>query len=436
MRQLQPNLANKYTFGSLLTNPLYLVLFIRDLYCHQKIAEAISFLVWELFHRLKLFKKTDYLTFEQENIIDTRSNTIFQGSGEWESNEILFFNSELKVERILKGWRNIFVWTEEASDKRTYWGNFLSDPNKLYKQDLEETKLPMLIAEFKNEINYVFISSENTIFVCTKGTIYCSNNNGKYFHESLKLSNEDSYILPTGITETPFKTIVIGEYGSIWDYEKGRWLKLPYLYYTNDRGITWRKIDFLLKQGINKHIHIIKYCKLLNSLILTDGDNKKKLWVSEPILSEDLEKIRWNLFNRFHIEMGGHTSILEEDKRILFGTDYLGGTNFILETNDLRKMKKQIIPDPYRRSMIESMTKIRIATNEQILINIKSSVFNSKCLVMYTVNGGETWNKYIEYDGSLFIITFCCSSNKEIAETYFNFSNIKDNTTNTYKISL
>jgi hypothetical protein len=134
--------------------------------------------------------------------------------------------------------------------------------------------------------------------------------------------------------------------------------------------------------------------------------------------------------------MGGHTSIIEEDKKLFFGTDYLGGTNFILETNDLRKMKKQIIPDPYRRSMVESMIKIRIATNEQMWVNIKSSVFNSKCLVMYTVNGRKTWNKYIEYNGSLFGITFCCSSNKEIAETYFNFSNVNNNTISTYKISL
>ena len=430
-QQPKINLASKYRFSSLLKNPLSLLPFFQDLYRHEKIAEAISFLMWELSHILKIFNQADYLVFAKN---DVPSKDKYIADRSHELGEIIFFEDRNKLDKTLDGWKNIFIHIDEISGKKIYYQSLSSDSRKLHKLDLSCSDRSEFIAIFDDEITCIFVSSKNTIFVCTKGTIYHSNDDGKSFQESLKLSNPKSWVLPlTGITETPFGTVIIGEYGSIWDKKRGRWLTIPYLYYTSSQGAAWKRMDFLVDRGINKHVHIIRYCKFLNKLILTDGDNKKKLWISEPIVSADLENIKWKLFNRFHWQMGGHTSMIESDGKIIFGTDYLGGTNFILETNDFKKMRKKIIPDPYRRSFVQSMTKIKTEDREQIWISLKSSRPNSKDSILYTDNVGKTWNKYIEYDGSLFSISFCCVSNIDLTELYFNIENLQDRSTHSYK---
>lgn len=303
MKQPKVNLANKYQFSSLLKNPFSWMPFLYDLYRHEKIVEAISFLIWELSHILKIFKESDYLIFKEANL-HSKDKNIFECFQDLSG--ILFLDDRIEIEEILDGWKNIFIHIDKINGKKVYYQSLLSDSRRLYKQDLSISESPCFMALFDDEITCIFVSSKNTVFVCTKGSVYHSNDEGKSFQESLKLSNPNSYILPfTGVTETPFNTIIIGEYGSVWDKQRGRWLKLPYLYYTSTEGEIWKRIDFLLKKGINKHVHIIRYCKFLNKLILTDGDNKKKLWVSDPILSDNLEKIKWKLFNRFHFEMGG-----------------------------------------------------------------------------------------------------------------------------------
>ena len=85
------------------------------------------------------------------------------------------------------------------------------------------------------------------------------------------------------MTELPDKTLIIGEYGNVW--ENNRWRKSAYLYFSVDMGETWEKSDFLIKKGANKHVHIVKYSKLLDKIFVADGDNKKKLWISDSINS-------------------------------------------------------------------------------------------------------------------------------------------------------
>jgi hypothetical protein len=97
--------------------------------------------------------------------------------------------------------------------------------------------------------------------------------------------------------------------------------------------------------------------------------------------------------------MGGHTSITESDGKILFGTDYMGGTNFILETTDCTKFCKKVIPDPYRRSPIMQLVQRRSKRGNEIWALLPYSTTGSRCLLMYTADRGESWNKVFEYSG-------------------------------------
>ncbi|MGI0016767.1 MAG: exo-alpha-sialidase, partial [Nitrososphaera sp.] len=236
-----------------------------------------------------------------------------------------------------------------------------------------------------------------------------------------------------GMTETPHRTLIIGEYGNVWD--KNGWRKLAYLYFSSDNGETWDKSDFLIKQGINKHVHLVKYSKLLNKLFVADGDNKKKLWVSDSVKSCDVKKLKMTPVNTFHIQMGGYTSIAETDDKLFFGTDYQGGTNFIVETTDGENFAQRIVPDPYRRSPINNMIQRKSKKANEIWAQLPFSTANTKCLIMYTVNGGRTWTKIIEYNGATHKVSFISSSHETTDEFYFSIEDSRNGDRVVYKIS-
>ena len=292
----------------------------------------------------------------------------------------------------------------------------------------------MLIKEFPKSIVSLFISSQQTIFVCVNGSVYKSLDSGSLFKKSLDLSSSESYFRRNyGMTETPDKTLLIGEYGNVWNQRT--WRNLAYLYFSSDNGETWELSDFLLKQGANKHVHLVWYSKLLNKLIVTDGDNKKRLWVSDSLNSIELNDPQWKLVNKFHIQMGGHTAIVESDGKILFGTDYMGGTNFLIESTDCEKFSKKIVPDPYRKSPIMQLLQRRSKKGIEIWALLPFCASNSRCLLMYTVDNGKSWNKVIEYSGITHGVQLIASSNEIPDALYLSLRDVKSNSRIVYKIA-
>ena len=234
------------------------------------------------------------------------------------------------------------------------------------------------------------------------------------------------------MTETPNKTLIIGEYGNVW--ERNGWRKIAYLYFSTDNGETWKKSGFLIKKGVNKHVHIIRYSQLLNKLLLADGDNYKKLWVSDSLESFDIDNPAWNPVNRFHIQMGGYTSVVECDGKIIFGTDYQGGTNFLVESTDGKKFTKKIVPDPYRRSPIDNMVPRKSKKGVEIWANLPYSTPNTKCLLMVSVDNGASWTKFIEYNRSTHTVWLISSSTETTDELYFSIEDDRNNQRAVYKI--
>jgi photosystem II stability/assembly factor-like uncharacterized protein len=285
-----------------------------------------------------------------------------------------------------------------------------------------------------DQIKSIYVSSQNTIFVCIPGSVYLSTDNGTSFKNTLELGSPVSFFRHNnGITETPDKTIIIVEYGNIWD-ENG-WRKLAYMYFSSDNGETWDRSDFLIAKGTNKHVHLAKYSKLLNKIFVADGDNKKKLWISDAVDSSNSKKPHWNLVNRFHIQMGGYTSVIENDEKIVFGTDYQGGTNFIVETTDGKKFTKRIVPDPYRKSPIDNMVQRRSKKGTEIWANLPYSQSGTKCLLMYTDDGGQSWNKVVEYSRSTHKAWLLNSSQDVSDVLYFSIEDSKNNERVVYSIA-
>jgi len=399
----------------------------QDVYKFGKFREIVSFAVWEVFHKLGLFPKKDYLIFNNREAI-TLENEKLAGL-EFDEKITQFFESRgLNATRCDHNWKLLYT-----NNKGEIFGCLYPDDCDLYKS-IDGGKSIIFVKRFQEDIKSIFISSQNTIFVCVKGSVYKSSDNGVSFKKTLDLGSPISFFrFNNAMTETPNKTLAIAEYGNI--YDKNGWKKLAYLYYSSDDGETWKKSDFLIRKGTNKHVHIVKYSRLLNKLMMADGDNYKKLWLSDSLDVSDAENPNWKPVNRFHIQMGGYTSVVESDGRIFFGTDYQGGTNFIVESTDGQKFTKKIVPDPYRRSPIDNMVLRKSKKGNEIWANLPFSTPNTKCLLMYTADHGESWNKVLEYNRSTHTVWLVSSSN-EIADTlYFSVEDSKNNTRVVYKLA-
>jgi hypothetical protein len=399
----------------------------QDVYKFGKFREIVSFAVWEIYHKLGLFPKKDYLIYNNREAI-TLENERLAGP-EFDEKATQFFRiREQSAMKCDHNWKLLYI-----NNNGEIFGCLYPEDSDLYKST-DGGKSIIFVKRFQEDIKSIFISSQNTIFVCVKGSVYKSSDNGVSFKKTLDLGSPISFFrFNNAMTETPNKTLVIAEYGNI--YDKNGWRKLAYLYYSSDDGETWKTSDFLIQKGTNKHVHIVKYSRLLNRLMMADGDNYKKLWLSDPLDASDPENPNWKPVNRFHIQMGGYTSVVESDGRIFFGTDYQGGTNFIVETTDGKKFTKKIIPDPYRRSPIDNMVLRKSKAGEEIWANLPFSTPNTKCLLMYTVDNGKSWNKVFEYNRSTHTVWLINSSTQISDELYFSVEDLRSKDRVVYRIA-
>jgi photosystem II stability/assembly factor-like uncharacterized protein len=266
-----------------------------------------------------------------------------------------------------------------------------------------------MVLRFPARIRSVFVSSQDTVFVGAGGAVYRSTDGGTTFGKALDLGSPESFFRHNnGMTETSDGTLIIGEYGNVW--ESNGWRNLASLYFSEDNGETWARSDFLKEEGINKHVHLVRYSRALNRILLADGDNKKRLWLSDPLDSFDAGNPGWKPVNRFHIQMGGYTAVAERDGTILFGTDYQGGTNAIVRSRDGKRFEKRIVPDPYRRSPIDNMVPRRSKAGDEVWANLPWSRAGTRCLLMYSANGGESWHKVLEYTRAAHVVWLISSS--------------------------
>jgi hypothetical protein len=400
--------------------------FAQDVYKSGKLREIISFIIWEIFHQLSLFPKKEYLIFDKREAIKLEKENLVKE--EFDSKTVRYFEArDLCAEKCDLNWKLLYTHHSDI------FGCLYPDDNDLYIST-DGGKSVNFLYKFPESIKSIFVSSRNTIFVCLKGSLYRSSEHGKSFVKALELGSPISFFrFNNAMTETPNNVLLAGEYGNIWD--KGGWRKLAYIYVSLDDGITWKKSDFLIQKGTNKHVHIVKYSRILNKVMVADGDNYKKLWLSGSLDAMDFENPTWIPINRFHIQMGGYTSVVESQGKVIFGTDYQGGTNFLIETSDGRKYSKRIVPDPYRRSPIDNMVLRKSKGGEEIWANLPFSTLNTRCLLMYTVDNGKTWQKVYDYNRSTHTVWLINSSSETSEDVYFSVEDLNSKERVVYKVT-
>ena len=370
--------------------------FLRDIQRVGKVRELMSFVLWEITHHLRFYRiGSRYVRFTEDRYLSIKENEPVLSSALFNS---LMSEQGLCFNAVDVDWKYCVQTTGGI-----LLGCCYSQPNALYVS-YNYSESAIFVSEFAHPVTSLFISQNDALFVCSNGVVYKSDDLGKSFKPVLQLSTSISYFLfNIGMTELPDQTLMIGEYGSIW--REKNWQNLAFLYYSFDRGETWTTSDFLMQQGVTKHIHLVKYCTLLKSVLLTDGDNKKQVWINSTLSHYNKQANRqtkgWHLINKFHHQTGGYMSMAETDEAVLFGSDYLGGTNFIVRTLDGKKFQKLVLPDPYRRSPVMNMcTRQSSAGNEIWAVSYSCLSGTAKSLLMYTKDSGNSWTKVIEFDGT------------------------------------
>jgi hypothetical protein len=369
-----------------------------------KVVETISFSLWELSFRLGLMRRIE---FDDNVVLDPGSDWTQIGARLSASGSL-----GLRVARHRHSWKQIFFGAEGKG-----YGCSCESPRDLYLQETDQRI--RLLQSFPVEILAIYVSAESVVFVSLgDGSIHRSLDAGSTFSVSLLLATDKSFLrFDHGMTETPDGQLIVGEYGNV---PRGvRWESIAFLYYSNDQGGSWRRSDILIQRGANKHVHLVRYSRLIDAVILTDGDNKKRIWKSKP-RSDRSGQLEWELMNRFHLQTGGYTSMVELEEKLLFGTDYHGGTNFVVETRDGRKLSRSAVPDPYRRCPIFGMAKRSSASGVEVWATLHNSVDPKvKSLLMCTRNAGRSWTRVIEYDGTRHRIHLVSAANKLQKTIYF-----------------
>jgi hypothetical protein len=406
-----------------LKNPLLLV---RDIYEYRKFSEVGSFIVWELLHRLRLYPKKKYLSLNSEPL--TLKTQRLDDPEFTSTIEDQFKSRGLSIARVDRDWKVLFI-----KDDKQLLGCLYPDDTDLYKS-VDGGESLVLLERFPERIKSIFVSSQDTVFVCVKGAVYRSADGGKSFEKSLDLGSSVSFFRHNnGMTETPAGALVIAEYGNVWNEKE--WKKLAYLYFSADDGETWDRSDFLIKRGTNKHVHLVRYSRLFNKVFMADGDNYKKLWVSDSLTAAGLQDpSNWKPITKFHIQMGGYTAVTETDGKILFGTDYQGGTNFVVESSNGERFKKRVVPDPYRRSPIMNMVQRRSKRGNEIWAYLPYSAAGTKCLLMYSTDEGQSWNKVIEYSKSSHKVWLINSSSEISDVLYFSIEDLSSGARVVYEV--
>jgi hypothetical protein len=286
------------------------------------------------------------------------------------------------------------VLTESADG--TIFGATQDRPDVLQRGDILWSTDTTELFQFNSPIFAIFISSERHLFVATKGWVYRSRDGGRHFDAVLQLSDSDSTVWHNhGIDETP-QGIVIGEYASIAnkDQREDFFKSVAYLYVTHDDGETWRKIDDLARKGV-KHIHLVKYSRHLDRLLITDGDKRKQSY------STGIEGITNFEQKRFDTVLlgGGHTAFAETDKATVLGTDYRMGPNSIIRVGPSQKSSARMLPRPYRHSPVLNMHSISCSSGAVMFASLHGGLCDRwKSALIYSNDHGDNWFRLIEFD--------------------------------------
>ena len=381
-----------------------IIQFLSKLYYSEKLVELFSFLVWEINYRVSYYSKNTLKFTSEDSLLTINDCDSLEG----------LITEKFLISPCHYNWYLVYI-----DGSQNIWGCTFEQKAVLNLLSPDEKLIATF--QFEHDINGLFIDSLNNVFCCSHGILFKGSEHVD-FKRVLTFSTTESRFRKDAFTEDSNQRLFIGEYANI--VEGKRWKFVGYIYYSVDGGDSWSRTDFLKTVGVNKHVHILKWSKLIDGLVMTDGDNQKNIWVNKSDCYDkrfsDTSKTGWKKVNKNHLQKGGYTAIAESNDMLLLGTDYNGGTNFLAVTSNMLDFKFRVIPNPYRRAPFD---RILVRLNAKNELEIWSSIVfwnskSAKSLLMVSYDHGLTWRKVIEYDGSQLNLKLISMSNRITKKIY------------------
>jgi|GEM_PF-6915666 hypothetical protein len=170
--------------------------------------------------------------------------------------------------------------------------------------------------------------------------------------EGLVLSSPASRVLDQGIAAAPDGTLVVAEYKHDACGVSG-----AYAYVRRPYSDRWEAVTALAKR-VDKHCHIVVFDPYTARFYITCGDNRKML----ACLDVGPVRTDVHIISTGTWRAGGFMCAAVSDASIICGTDYTGGTNYLVEVSGGRIRNKSVLRMPFRRSIVTAIDISRAGT--------------------------------------------------------------------------
>jgi len=224
------DLVKRYSIDKLSGRNLFA--FIRDVYGSGKSREFVSFAIWEAFYKFGLFPKNQFVKFNDGDMLVLENERLHDSDFAKKIDQV-FSSKNLTILPAEQDWKRLFVDKNES-----IFGYLDTQDTRLYKSTDNGESLT-LVYEFPERIKSLFVSSQNAVIVSVKGAVYAGWQSGDSFEfkKVIDLGSSESFFRHNyAITEAPDKTLIIAEYGNVW--ENHNWRQLANLYFSSDNGRT------------------------------------------------------------------------------------------------------------------------------------------------------------------------------------------------------
>jgi hypothetical protein len=187
------------------------------------------------------------------------------------------------------------------------------------------------------------------VYFVVDGELYSVAAESDVRKENLRFSTKESTVLDQGIARDDDGNLVVVEYKLDMSGVSG-----ALLYVLRAGDAQWTTIDTLARR-VDKHCHIVFFDPASQIFYVTCGDNRKIL----ATLDLKGQEANLQIVSDGAGKTGGYLSAVPWEGGFLCGTDYTGGTNFLVLIRGGRIVRKEVLRNPFRRSVVTSMVAAR-----------------------------------------------------------------------------
>ncbi len=261
--------------------------------------------------------------------------------------ELDHFGDLIAARLALLGYQRLPAFSSDEEDKCLLVGNRLlcRTENELRLYDLQRNRLRTVGVDGRLG-NVVQVADRLYYFV--EGHLWSLTADGHVQRESLVLSSAESTVLDQGMAVDSRGSLVVAEYKHDALGRSG-----AYVYVRRAGDGRWETVDALARR-VDKHCHMVVFDPRANLFLITCGDSRKML----ATLNISGVRLAFEVVSAGAAKTGGYLCAAPFGDGFVCGTDYTGGTNFLVFVVAGTIQKKEVLCGRFRRSVVTAIDNI------------------------------------------------------------------------------